>query len=101
MTHPGDVGTRFLVNIVDDFGRVVDISEAQTKTLIFKKPGGSVIERDAEWGSDNNGSDGLLKYYSVDGDIDEVGTWKIQAKVIEPDGAWKSSFKSFKVHRNL
>ncbi len=97
--HLGDIGTEFRITIVDEDGTAIDISSSSTKTVIFKKPDGTKLEKVASFV--NSGTDGLLKYVTISGDLDLIGTWKIQAKVILPGGSWYSNFKSFKVYRNL
>ena len=94
-----DIGTEIRVCIEDCDGDAVDISAATTKQIIFKKPSGSLLTKDANFLTD--GSDGKLSYVSRDGDLDEIGTWKIQASITIGANIWKSTFKSFKVHRNL
>ena len=98
-THINNIGTDFQVTITDCNGSALDISDATTKNIIFKKPSGTVLTKTALFV--NDGSDGLLRYISVSGDINELGTWKIQADVTTPDGVWRSNFESFKVYRNL
>ena len=94
-----DIGTEIQVCLEDCGGNVLDISAATTKQIIFKKPSGSLLTKTASFLT--NGSDGKLSYISQDGDFDEIGTWKIQASIKIDSKIWKSSFKSFKVHRNL
>ena len=48
-----------------------------------------------------DGTDGKIKYTSVDGDFNEVGTWRIQAKVVMGGGTFRSDVGTFKVHENL
>jgi hypothetical protein len=98
-THVNNTGTDFQVTIKDCNGSALDISDATTTTIIFKKPSGTNLTKTASFVTD--GTDGLLRYVSVDGDIDEIGTWKIQASVTTPAGTWTSSFESFKVYRNI
>jgi len=97
--HKNDTGTVLQTKIVDCSDNVIDISSATTKTIILKKPSGSSLEKAANFTTD--GTDGYLSYTTQSDDLDEVGTWKIQAYVVTSGGAWKSNFKSFKVHRNL
>jgi len=98
-THIGNIGTDFQVTITDCNGTAIDISDADTMNIIFKKPSGATLTKTAIFVTD--GSDGVVRYLTVDGDIDEIGTWKIQASIITPAGQWTSNYKSFKVHRNL
>ena len=47
------------------------------------------------------GTDGKIKYTSVDGDFNEVGTWRIQAKVVMGGGTFRSDVGTFRVYENL
>jgi hypothetical protein len=101
--HLNDVGTQFLITIVDANESPMDISNAVGKEVIFKKPSGSLVSQPATFYT--NGSDGKIYYVSQDGDLDEIGSWKIQCHV-ETSGVtlnpnWHTNFLSFKVYRNL
>jgi hypothetical protein len=97
--HVGDIGTDFRITIQDCDGDIIDISSATSKTIIFKKPNGSLLTKDADFVTD--GTDGLINYIVSSGDIDAAGSWKIQSQIIMPSGTWSSDFQTFKVHRNL
>ena len=97
--HVGDTGTVFRITIQDSSNNAVDISDATGKLITFKKPDGSTLIKEAAFYT--NGSDGIIQYTAVSGDIDTIGAWKIQAQVTTPSGLWSSSFDSFKVLRNL
>lgn len=97
--HVGDVGTQFRVTVQDCNSTVIDISDATTTEIIFKKPNGDTITQTAYFLTD--GSDGIIRYIAASGDLDTTGSWKIQSHIITPSGEWNSEFKTFKVHRNL
>lgn len=94
-----DVGTIFRVTIQDFDGEVVDISPASTMELIFRRPNGSTFSRDASYYTD--GTDGVIQYTSIAGDLNAVGTWKLQAKVTMPSVSWHTEVGSFVVNPNL
>jgi hypothetical protein len=96
--HVDDIGTKFMITIKDG-DDVVDISSALFVTLIFRKPDDEVIYRDASFSSD--GTDGQVYYDIVDGDFDEAGYYKIQAKVTFPSGVFYTNIHTFQVHCNL
>jgi len=96
--HQNDIGTQFKCTIKDDT-TAVDVSSATTLQIIFTKPNGSQLTKDASFYTD--GTDGIIYYNSVSGDLDTVGTWKLQGYVVLSSGSWKSDIKRFKVHRNL
>ena len=96
--HLNDVGTSIRVRLQED-GVNVDISTATTTLIFLKKPSGTTTQYTATFVTD--GSDGLMHYISVSGDIDEVGTWRGQGFVILPQGEFFTERQSFKVNSNL
>ena len=93
-----DYGTKFEVTINDENG-VVDVSGATTKNIRFEKPSGTKITQAASF--TNIGTDGKIEYTTVSGDLNEAGTWKIQAQISTADGDWKSNISAFEVIGNL
>ena len=96
--HVDDVGTLFKATIAD-CPDSLDISGASTKQLKFKKPGGTVITRAGTFFTD--GSDGILTYTSIAGDIDECGRWELQAFLVLGGSSYHSDVAKFRVFRNL
>ena len=96
--HVDDVGTQFLLTIMDG-SAAVDISSASTNQIIIKKPSGTKMTKSATFSSD--GSDGKIYYSSIADDLDETGSYKLQGKVIISDGTFYTDITTFKVHRNL
>ena len=96
--HQGDIGTKFLVTIYDD-STAVDVSGASTKQIMFKKPAGTKLTKSAAFNSD--GTDGKIYYAAVADDLDEIGTYEIQGKVVITGGTFYTDIQTFKVHRNL
>lgn len=95
----GDIGTVFEITIQDN-GTVVDISEATTQEIIFKKPDvDTVVVKATSFVTD--GSDGKIKYTVASGDLDVIGKWQIQARIVLPGGEWKSDIVEFQVLPNL
>ena len=94
----GDIGTRFKVTVKDG-ASVVSLSGATTKQIILKKPDGTKLTKSAEFSSD--GTDGVMHYDTVSGDLDVAGIWKLQGKVVISAGTFSTDIYSFKVHRNL
>ena len=94
----GDIGTEFRITITDD-GAAVDLSSAPSLVINFRKPDGNILSVYADLYTD--GTDGIIFYNAVNGDLDQSGQWKIQA-VIETGGAiYSSSVGTFKVSCNL
>ena len=97
--HQNDIGTTLQVTIVNCNSVAVDISSADALQIVLKKPGGTAVTKTASFYTD--GSDGIITYTIVSGDLDEVGTWKLQAVVTIGTNVWHSEFESFRVYRNL
>ena len=93
-----DTGTEFRIQITDE-DVAVDLSSATTLQLIFKKPSGETLTVDAQLYTD--GTDGIIYYNTVDGDIDESGVWKLQSYVVVGSAAYSSTVGTFKVECNL
>lgn len=97
--HVGDVGTIFLVTIKDENDTVVDVSTSVGKTLIFKKPDGTILSKTASFSTD--GTNGEIQYTTIDGDLDLHGKWAIQAFIDFGSTEWYSDIDKFTVYNNL
>lgn len=98
--HLNNEGVEFRVTI-KECGETdgMDISAATTKELIFVKPSGDKLTKTASFYTD--GTDGILSYVTVSGDLNEIGTWQFQGHVVIGSGDFTSSIDKFKVDRNL
>jgi len=96
--HVGDIGTTLIGTVLDD-GAVVDISSASSMQMIIKRPDQTTMTKTASNYTD--GTDGKMKYVTVTDDIDQVGNWKIQGKVVIGSATYYSSVSTFKVHCNI
>lgn len=96
--HIEDIGTQFIITI-NDGSVAVDLSTASTKQIIFRKPSGSKITKNASFV--NTGSDGKIKYTTLSGDLDEAGYWKIQVYLVIGSNSWKTDMMIFRVYPNL
>ncbi len=94
----GDIGTSFRATIKED-DTAVDISTATTKQLIFEKPDGTIITRTASFVTD--GTDGVIEYLSIAGDLDIGGDWRIQAYIIMSGWTGRTDIVEFKIYDNL
>jgi len=102
--HVGDIGTTFEGTVygVNSLGEsyIVDISSATNLEIMFQKDDGSVVTKTAELTSD--GSDGKMEYNIIEGDLDQVGDWKMQGRVHMTGGfRWSTDIFDFEVHANL
>jgi len=94
-----DIGTLFEITIYDQDDAILDVSGATTKQIIFKKPSGGRLEKDAAFSTD--GTDGKIRCVSVSGDLSKAGFWQSQGYVVLPDGEWRTTIDTFEVHANL
>ena len=101
--HLGDIGTIIRVTVQDKdstcTSQVLNVSSATTRRFTLKKPSGAKLNVTASFTTD--GTDGQIEYATVDGDLDEVGEWKIQVYLVMPGGSWRSEVGSFRVNANL
>lgn len=93
-----DAGTTLSVTIKRD-GAALDISDTTTRTIIIRKPSGTVDSHAGSFYTD--GSDGIITYSITAGDIDEAGEYTIQGKIITDAGTWYSDIEPFWVRDNL
>jgi hypothetical protein len=96
--HVGDIGTTLIGTVLDD-GSVVNISSASSIQMIIKKPDQTTMTKTASFNSD--GTDGKMKYVTVADDIDQIGNYKIQGKVVIGSATYYSSVSTFKVYCNI
>lgn len=97
--HKNDIGTLFVITVKDEAGAVVNISTATVTEIIFKLPGGTILTKTGAFATD--GSDGVLHYTTIVGDLSTVGNWGMQAHVTMPAGEWHSDETSFRVWENI
>ena len=102
--HLDDEGTVFEVTLVRDLDETplvpIDVSTATTQEIIFKKPDNTTVTQTSVFKTD--GTDGIIQYTAVTGDINQAGVWKIQGRVVLPTpGDWRSSIQEFRVYENL
>ena len=86
----GDVGTEIIV----DCG--ADVSTATVRNIIARKPAGTRVVWAAQLLTSN-----LIKYTVVDGDLDVVGNWKLQAYIEMPSGRWSGEVATLFVARPI
>lgn len=99
--HKNDVGVRFRALIKDENNTVKDISTVTLKQIKLQKPSGDIITANATFVTD--GTDGYVYYDTIDGDLNEVGLWRIQAYVEFSNGAkdLHSDIQDFRVYKNI
>lgn len=98
--HVGDVGTIIRLTITEADGTTaVDVSTATVKKFYFMKSDGTKVNKTAEFNT--TGTDGKLKYTTVANDIDQAGTWQVQAYVEIGTSKYYSTKTTFAVHSNI
>lgn len=95
----GDIGTAFRLTVRDEGNRVVDIGGATTRQLLFRPPSSATVRKAAVPVTD--GSDGMMQYVTVSGDLSEPGTWRMQGYIEISGDAWHTDIVKFRVYENL
>ncbi len=95
----GDVGTVFRVILTDHTGAVLDVSGATAKSVVFARADGTRFQVDAAFETD--GTDGIITYTTLAGDLDQIGQWRLQAAVTMADWDGRSSIATFVVGERL
>ncbi len=98
MSQVDDIKVRLKVTIIED-DAALDISTATVKSIIFQKPDGTILTKTATFLTD--GTDGIIYYDTIAGDLDQSGIYKVQGAVSIGGGAYKGSKSTFKVECNL
>ena len=96
--HVGDIGT-ILEAILVDGETPVPIQGAATREIILKPPKAAKKVKAAAFTTD--GSDGKIRYVTATGDLDEAGTWRMQAHIAGTGFDQKSQVIEFEVAYNL
>ena len=96
--HYGDIGVNFNITVMN-YTVPLDVSNADDIYIIFQKPDSSDLTKTAALTT--NGTDGKIKYTTVAGDLDQIGTWQIQARVDFGASVFSTDIQKFKVYRNI
>ena len=75
--HLGDIGDILILDLPVDSEIPSDLGSATTE-ILYEKPD---TETKGSWDADLNG-DLKAEYETAEGDIDQVGIWKLQVKVV-------------------
>ena len=97
----GDTGALIQVTVLDEDSLLPkDLSGVITKQLWLGPPNGPRREYDATFITD--GTDGQLEYSTGTGDLDEGGTWSVQAYYVTAASKEKhSTLGEFTVYDNI
>jgi hypothetical protein len=98
--YVGTIGFKLIVEVVKaSTGLSKDLSQATTKTVTVKKPGGVSFTREMEFETD--GTDGKLQYTSISGDLSVIGIYVCQINLVLPDWAGPTSAFTFNVKATI
>jgi len=96
VAYLNDIGTAIRLTIKDQDGNIIDVSGSTVRTLKCDKPGTATnISRNMVFFTD--GSDGIVEYITIDGDLDTIGLWELQAYVEMPGGKWHTAETTMRV----
>lgn len=99
MPAENDTGSIFRVTVKKQDNTVWDISAATTIQIKFEKPSGSTAIKTASYTTD--GTDGKMEYVSVSGDLDEVGEWQVQGRVVSGSQDLRTTIGKFQVIKDI
>lgn len=100
--HIGDVGGHYQMLFKDENNAVVNLSAATLKQITFRKPGGGLLVKSgASISFVTDGSDGLIEYVWLAGDLDVDGNWTAQGYLEFATGKYHSTDDNFRVTRSL
>lgn len=95
-----DIGSPIGVTIYRADGTLESqLGSATIMQIILENPSEVSVTKTAVLVTD--GSDGKMQYVTVDGDLDEVGTWNYHGYVVIGSGKWYTTVKTFEVRANL
>lgn len=79
-----DIGVELLVTLTNSSGTAFDVSTATTIQFKFRKPSGTEISRTGVL--DSGGTDGKVRYVTIEDDLDEIGIWRYQVRIVLASG---------------
>lgn len=93
------IGRVFEVLVKNQDDEIENVSTATTKEIIFRKPDGNTLTKTALFTTD--GTDGYIKYTTIDEDLDTLGIWEYQYRIVKGSNDWKGPISKFRVLRNV
>jgi len=97
--HLNDSGITFKITIKDEDSNVIDVSNATSLFINFKKPDGTILSKPAILFTD--GTDGIIYYITNPTDLNLSGLWSLQANVVTSTSNLKTNIYDFRVERNV
>ena len=78
---------------------ILDISSASAISIIIEKPDNTLVTKTGIFV--NDGKDGLIYCNTVSGDLDQAGSYNVQARINMPTFIGYSTVTTFTVYPNL
>ena len=97
--HTYDYGTLFNLTIQDQTDTTVNLQGSSGNIITFLKPDKTTMIRSGVL--PNGGSDGLMRYTTVENDITMAGIWSLQGHISHPSGNWYTNVVEFRVAGNI
>ena len=94
----GAIGLTLKLTIKEK-GSVTDLSQTSVKKIVIKRPDNSILTYDATFFTD--GTDGIVYYTTVAGDINTAGTYSVQGYFVFSTFTGFSTISQFVVNANL
>lgn len=96
-----DIGNEIKVRINKDdcSGNVENVSSATVITFYIIKPNGTVLTKTGVL--DTDGTDGIVKYTTIAGDLDQVGAYRVEVYIEFSAGKFTTTPSSFTVKSTL
>ena len=94
--YVGDVGLAIVLNLAKE-GEVMDITGATGTKMLVKKPDGTTVEWDADVLT-VSGETKYLRHYTVAGDLDQKGRYRIQAYLTISGWTGRGETNTFRVY---
>ena len=94
--HVGDLPV-FKITVRDALGALYPIDSASVMQMKFTKPDptAAVVVKTAVW--DTDGTDAVLKYVAIAGDMDMEGDWERRAYLVTPGWSGHTTVEQFEV----
>lgn len=100
----GDIGTAVDITVVEQDPSdptntktiSVDVSAATLIYMKFQRPDTTGFTRVAGFKTD--GTDGIVRYVTVAGDLDQPGGWKVDVEIHLSGGQWTTDIYKMKVN---
>lgn len=91
-----DIGTKLILRVYDQDGNNVNLEDALSLKIKFRKPNYTTVEVIGSYQDEND-----LYYITQLNFLDVVGKWKMQGVVEMNDGTWNTNIVEFEVLKNL